>query len=110
MRACQCSSPARSIESRTCCRVNAMVLSLLFTAVDRADWHQRYRPPTALRGLRGDCEPAGLRWALTRGVAAHDPLGAELLGRKHGEQADGAVADDCDGLAWAGLGGHGAEP
>jgi hypothetical protein len=45
-------------------------------------------------------------------VAAHgdDPLGAELLGRQHREQSDRAVADDRDGLAGAGLGGHGAEP
>ena len=34
-------------------------------------------------------------------VAAHqhDALGAELLGRQHGEQADGAVADHGDGAA-----------
>ena len=39
-----------------------------------------------------------------------DPLGAELFGGEHPEQADGAVADDGDGLAWADLGGDGAEP
>jgi hypothetical protein len=46
---------------------------------------------------------------LARLVAAHgdDALGAELAG---GQQPDGAVTDDRDGLGWAGLGGHGAEP
>ena len=29
----------------------------------------------------------------------HDPLGAELPGRQHGQQADGAVADHGDGAA-----------
>jgi hypothetical protein len=45
-------------------------------------------------------------------VPAHrdDPLGAEPAGCQHGEQADGAVTDDHDGLAGAGLGGDGAEP
>ena len=45
-------------------------------------------------------------------VAAHDddPLGAELTGGEHAEQADGAVTDDGDGLAGADLGGDGAEP
>ena len=45
-------------------------------------------------------------------VAAHDddPLGAELLGRQHAEETDGAVADDGDGLARADLGGDGREP
>jgi hypothetical protein len=33
-----------------------------------------------------------------------------LLGSEHGEQPDGAVAHDGDGLARTGLGGHGAEP
>ena len=49
---------------------------------------------------------------LARLVAAHrdDPLGAELPGGEDGEQADGAVADDRDGLARSGLGGHGGEP
>ena len=39
-----------------------------------------------------------------------DPFGAELLGGQDAEQADGAVADDGDGLAGAGLGGDGGEP
>ncbi len=45
-------------------------------------------------------------------VAAHDddPLGAELPGGEHPEEADGAVTDDGDGLARADLGGDGAEP
>jgi hypothetical protein len=45
-------------------------------------------------------------------VAAHDddPLGAELAGGEHAEQADGAVPDDGDGLARGGLGGDGGEP
>src|SRR5215210_607560 len=45
-------------------------------------------------------------------VAAHgdDPLGAELLRREHGEQADGAVADHCNVLARPDLGGHSTEP
>ena len=45
-------------------------------------------------------------------VAAHDddPLGAELRGGEHPEEADGAVADDGDGLARADLGGDGGEP
>ena len=45
-------------------------------------------------------------------VPAHrdDPLGAELPGRQHGEQADRAVADDRDGLARLHVGGDGAEP
>src|SRR5205823_11413719 len=52
------------------------------------------------------------RQALPRLVAAHrdHPLGAELLRREHGEQSNGAVADDRDRLARAGLGGHCAEP
>ena len=50
--------------------------------------------------------------SLARLVAAHgnDPLGAELLGRQHGEQADGAVTDHGHRLARAGLGRHRAEP
>ena len=45
-------------------------------------------------------------------VAAHDddPLGAELAGGEHAEEADGAVTDDGDGLARADLGGDGTEP
>ena len=45
-------------------------------------------------------------------VAAHgdDPLGAELLGRKHAQQPHGAVAHDGDGLARARLGSDGGEP
>jgi hypothetical protein len=52
------------------------------------------------------------RQALARVAAAHgdDPLGAELLGSKHGEQPDRSVAHDGDRLAGAGFGGHGAEP
>ncbi len=46
------------------------------------------------------------------GVAAHrdDPLRTELPGGEHREEADGAVADDRDGLTGAGLGGNRAEP
>jgi hypothetical protein len=45
-------------------------------------------------------------------VAAHgdDAFGAELAGGQHGQQPDGAVTDHRDGLVWAGLGRHGAEP
>jgi L,D-transpeptidase catalytic domain len=45
-------------------------------------------------------------------VAAHRdaPLRDELPGGEHGEQADRAVADDLDRLAWAGFGSDGAEP
>jgi hypothetical protein len=45
-------------------------------------------------------------------VAAHghDPLGAELAGGQDGQQPDRAITDHRDGLVWAGLGGHGAEP
>ena len=39
-----------------------------------------------------------------------DLLGAELLGGKDAEQADGAVTDDRDGLAGTGFGGLGREP
>jgi hypothetical protein len=54
----------------------------------------------------------GDRELLARLVAAHgdDPLGAELAGGQHGQQPDRAVTDHRDGLGWAGLGGHGAEP
>jgi hypothetical protein len=45
-------------------------------------------------------------------VSAHgdNPVGAELLSGEDGEQPDGAVTDDGDGLAGPGLGGDGAEP
>ena len=45
-------------------------------------------------------------------VPAHrdDPLGAQLPGREHGEQADRAVTDDRDRLTGSGLGGDGSEP
>ena len=45
-------------------------------------------------------------------VAAHrdDPFRAELLGGEHREQPDGAVTDDGDRLAGAGLGSDCAEP
>ena len=45
-------------------------------------------------------------------VAAHDDdaLGAELARRENPVEADGAVADDDDGLARTDLGGDGAEP
>ena len=36
-----------------------------------------------------------------------DPLGAEPAGGDHAAQADGAVADNSDGLASADLGGQG---
>ena len=50
--------------------------------------------------------------ALAWFVAAHDddPLGAELAGGKHPEQADGAVTDHGDGLAGPDLGGDSTEP
>ena len=58
----------------------------------------------------GRAELAGER--LPVGVTAHrdDPLGAELSCGEDAEQADGAVADDGDGLAGAGFGGDGGEP
>src|SRR5205085_2853409 len=45
-------------------------------------------------------------------VATHgdDPLGAELLGGESAHEANGAIADDGDGLARADLGGDGGEP
>jgi hypothetical protein len=45
-------------------------------------------------------------------VPAHrdDPLGAQLPGGQHGEQADCAVTDHRDGLAGLHVGGDGAEP
>jgi hypothetical protein len=45
-------------------------------------------------------------------VTAHhdDPLGAELAGGEHPEQADGTVTDHGDRLARAGFGGDGGEP
>ena len=52
------------------------------------------------------------RQLLPRLVPAHrdDPLGAQLPGGQHGEQADRAVTDHGDGLAGLHVGGDGAEP
>jgi len=45
-------------------------------------------------------------------VPAHrdDPIRAQLPGREYRQQADRAVTDHGDGLAWAGLGGDRTEP
>ena len=58
----------------------------------------------------GGAELAGQRLAV--GVAAErdDAFGAELLGGEDAEESDGAVTDDRDRLAGAGLGGDGGEP
>lgn len=49
---------------------------------------------------------------LPRVVAAHgdDPPGAHLPGGEHAEEADRAVADDRDRLAWLHVGRVGGEP
>src|SRR5512132_267226 len=51
MRACQCSSPARSIAARISSRVKAMC-SASSSTCDRRAWRQRYRPIRVLIGLQ----------------------------------------------------------
>jgi hypothetical protein len=68
---------------------------------------------TVVPPLLDDVGRAELERELLPGhVAAHgdDPLGPQVPGGQHGEQPDRAVPDHGHGLAWAGLGGHGAEP